>query len=302
MPRVVTDQKNLWGAQGGYEAQRKDLWIVDFRDALSQVSEQMDARLKPVPPYFVRTVSLPELRVKSDVFRRDSRPYHMPSWDDAMDAVRMTFVVDARSDKESSRIYRFLDAWRQLCRAGRGGMGGEPSIPLNRDYRIDYSFNLTLLLLKGGSLRTVDLDVARDSSIVVGTALQSVLSSGLFNTVNLFNGQQLSRIPGETDTAFSTRQRQQQQLQAAKANLQKQADRLATTGSTALKNIIIANDLQYSGLYVLEKAWLGGFKMGDLDYNDTGTFQTLEATFYVENVLDYALVNSLVESNIAPAP
>jgi len=302
MPRVVTNQKNMWGAQAGLEAQRKDLWMVDFRDAVAFVSAQMDSRLSPVPPYFVRSVSLPELRIKSDVFRRDSKPYHMPSWDEPMDPVKMTFVIDCRSDKESSHIYRFLDSWRQLIRAGRGGMGEEPSIALNRDYRIEYAFNLTLITLKGGNVRTVDLDVARNSSVLVGTALQSTLSSGLFNTVNLFNGQAVKRFPGESDEQFQARQRQQQQLMAAKANLQQQSDRLSTTGSTDLKKIIIANDLQYSGLYILENAWLGGFKMGDLDYSDAGTFLTLEATFYVENILDYALVNSLVESNLSPAP
>lgn len=301
MPRVVTDQKNLWGAQGGYEAQRKDLWIVDFRDAVSLVSAQMDSRLSAVPPYFVRSVSLPELRVKADVFRRDSRPYNMPGWDDALDPVKMTFVVDSRSDKESSHIYRFLDSWRQLIRAGRGAMGEEPTIALNRDYRIEYGFNLTLILLKGGNLKTVDLDVARNSSLLVGTAIQSTLSSGLFNTVNLFNGQTVKRFPGESDLAFAARQRQQQQLEAAKANLQRQSDRLSSTGTTDLKKLIIANDLQYSGLYILENAWLGGFKMGDLDYSDAGNFHTIEATFYAENILDYALVNGLVESDIHSA-
>ena len=96
-------------------------------------------------------------------------------------------------------------------------MGQEPAITLNSDYGINHAFDITLLLLKGGNLRTVDLDVAENASRVVGTALQSVLSSGLFNTVNLFNGQQVTKTPGEADAAFAQRQRQQQQLQGLSA-------------------------------------------------------------------------------------
>lgn len=161
MARIIYTQGNPWGRQFpsgalGLEAQRNDLWLVGFEQASRGVQQVLtgkpadDVQVVPVDGYYVQSVVLPELKLKPDVFRRDSRPYNMPSWDEPPDACRMTFIVDARSLDESSHIYQFLDRWRQVVRAGRGGLGNETNIVLDKNYRINYRYNVTVRLLKGG--------------------------------------------------------------------------------------------------------------------------------------------------------
>ena len=60
----------------------------------------------------------------------------------------------------------------------------------------------------------------------------------------------------------------------------------------SVPNVVIANigwqpgnDLELSGEYLLEKAWLSSFKMGDLSYEGSKTVM-LEATIFAENFAD----------------
>ena len=172
-----------------------------------------------VPSYFAQSVSLPELAVKAEPVRRDSRAYNMPSWDEPLGTTRITFLVDAQT-RFSSRIYRLLDSWRMLARAGRGSVGTESSVILNPNYRINYAFTIMLSLLCGG------LSAAASAATLDEAAADFL--GGSFH---------------------------------------------------------IDNDLQYSGQYLLENAWLGSFKMGDLSYEGAKS-ATIEATFYADNVLD----------------
>lgn len=151
--RTVVPQLNPWGAQagdgGGLDPQRTDLWSIDFSQVVAGLSRQTGVTAPPIPPFFACGLSFPEPKVKPDIFRRDSRPYQMPAFDDPPDPVRISFIVESPALGGSSTIYRLLSLWRTVVRAGRGAMSNEISIPLNSDYRIDYAFNINVFLLKG---------------------------------------------------------------------------------------------------------------------------------------------------------
>src|SRR3546814_9436789 len=137
MARDVTYQKNPWGTQGGEEPQRADLWMIDLGSAVRNLSSVLGISIPVLRPYYAQSVTMPELVVRPDTFRRDSRPYHMPSTDDPPGPVRVVFLLDAR-DAKSSEIYKVLDAWRSVVRAGRGGTGAAASVLLNSHSRIAY--------------------------------------------------------------------------------------------------------------------------------------------------------------------
>ncbi len=165
MARVIDTQTNTWGKQQGVDPQRADLYVVDFTQALSGIASVVDdnnvignnVSLPYVPPklasYFVMAVNLPELRIRPEMVRRDSKPYMMPSWDEPCDAVRMTFILDCFTqgkvfDPYRSDLYQMLESWRAVVRAGRGGMSSEFAIALDNNYRIDYAYDIGVNLLR----------------------------------------------------------------------------------------------------------------------------------------------------------
>jgi hypothetical protein len=168
MARVIDHQLNLWGRATGIEPQRSDLWVVDFREALGglrrvllqQPSVSSEISMPYVPPvlasYFVQSVSLPEMKVRADPVRRDSRAYQTPSWDEPLEVVTMSFALDsyrvggANASPYKSDIYQMLEVWRAVVRAGRGSVSNEYALRLDGNYRFDYAFNVSLTLMRGG--------------------------------------------------------------------------------------------------------------------------------------------------------
>lgn len=279
MARVIQFQRNPWGAQagvGGEEPQRADLWIVDLSSPLRGIATQMGVNLPAIPSYFAQSISLPELRVKADQFRRDSRPYNMPSFDDPPDPVKINFILDAAESGVSSRIYQVLDAWRALVRAGRGAMSKEPTVLLNNQYRIDFQFNISVMLLKGGA--------ARINSVLQQPDLVQRAVNNATSRSNIFSLQSNTTSVLQKQPPTSTSQQSQQEAQA-----NRQASAAASSTALLLSNAIqlssVDNDLQYSGAYTLQNAWLGSFRISDLNYGSTA-LSMVEATFYVEDVYD----------------
>lgn len=276
----VVEQVNPWGREKGEEPQRSDLWVVDFRSALSGIQEIIGAELPPVRSYHVQSVSLPALAVKADAVRRDSRSYQMPSFDEPLDAVRMVFVLDVQNDVDKgSHVYQFLDKWRRVVRAGRGALGTEPEITLDANYRINYAFNVYVILLAGGTL-TGTTGSAAPSQVQAAanspTASQSFYSR-LFSTRR--NSGSLTSYQQAQDHYEAARQEREAWLIAQNQNL-------AQPGNDGF---LAENNLAYSGFYVLEKCWLSSFKFVDLSYGENKLL-TIEAQFYVENILDKASV------------
>lgn len=188
MARIIDTQINPWGRQQGPEIQRGDLWIVDFNQALVNLADSADSGdllssglNTPFLPdklanYFAKSVALPDLKTKSEPIRRDSRSYPMPSWDEPLDAVRMVFWLDCAGpggtsiDPYRSDIYQMLDVWRAVVRAGRGSMSSEFAITLDGNYRIDYAFDIQVMMMRASSNPTV-------SGITSTTANRTVPSS-----------------------------------------------------------------------------------------------------------------------------
>jgi len=277
MARIIAEQKNRWGAArsqgGGLDPQRNDLWVVDFTEVVRKLNDGLfndfGEQVNPVPAYFAQAVVLPELRVKPESIRRNSRPYNMPSWDDALDACKITFLMDSRTDARASHIYNMLDTWRLYVRAGRGGMGTERAVTLDRYYRIDYRFPLYLTLLRGS---TVPLNGVTASSPSPAPPRVSTL----FTT-----GQ-----PAGNPTA---QQAAEPSLFLRRVNSRLARDRASipsySTGQIGTTPFLMNNDLGISGRYVLEKCWLGGFRLDTLTYAQPG-LASIEVTIYAENVLD----------------
>ena len=252
----VKDIINQWGRQGGPNPQRSDLWQVDLSDVIGGLNDNpnIGTWLDELPRYYHATVSLPELKIKPETVRRDSRSYNMPSWDEPLDAIRMTFVVDdgGKATKNGgegteSAIYKLLDVWRSVVRAGRGAVGSEANFQLDANYRIDYAFPVYVYLLKGQPMPVL----SSQSSVQTVQTGQNTFNS-------TFEG-------GSSTTQTKT------QTQTIQAN-----------GFSAL--FTQQTGLDVAGIFRLENAWLASFKLMDLSYERSGTL-TLEATLFADNLL-----------------
>ncbi len=151
--RTFLGQNNPWGKIR--DPQRTDLWYADLDAALTGIAKQVTSadvyeQLGQLKPFEVASISIPELRVKAEPVRRDSRVYNMPSWDDPLDAVKIVFILG-----DQSSLVRILDAWRAIVRAGRGGVSAESNFILNDDYRIDYAFDIQVFLVRGGTISEI---------------------------------------------------------------------------------------------------------------------------------------------------
>lgn len=167
--------KNPWGVRdSGYDQQRTDLWLVD----LDVPAKDMGIAIDSTRLYAVN-VKLPELDTIMDVFRRDSRPYYLPGQDKPMEAASITFLYPLpRVGQNYPIIYQLLYKWRELVRAGRGSMSGEPEtfISAAGNYSIKSSWDIPVRLLRGerstdsGTTGSVSLTDQGLSSLVTSSA------------------------------------------------------------------------------------------------------------------------------------
>jgi len=174
--------KNLWGQT--LDPQRVDLWQLNMKAAIQGLLE-LDAQ-SPYSPvsllysvgsivapqttqavkesyiraltenafFYAKAIQFPQLSVSSQPVLRDSRPYHLPDYDNPLDAITITFYHDIgrtiRNDVRQSEVYRLLDQWRRVVRAGRGSMSTESIYTLRSDFRLpQFRFDLTARFLTG---------------------------------------------------------------------------------------------------------------------------------------------------------
>src|ERR1051326_3594086 len=195
----LVEQRNTWGSPNGLNSQRADLWQVDFATAINGIQTAlasnpgMDSAVPAkLPSIYLQSISLPELKVGGQVVHRESRPYYVPDYDEPIEPIRMKFNMDAPHRTSVSEVIKFLTAWRMLVRAGRGSFGQEWSIRLNQDYRIDYAFNVSLRLLRGGTLSTSrnnNLQIASECTIE-----SAWLSSFQLSELNYSTGNQHATV------------------------------------------------------------------------------------------------------------
>lgn len=267
---TTINQTNLWGKQadeaGGLEPQRSDLFLVDFKNAVKSVGAAANLpQLASIKPHYVRSIVFPEIRVKSDVVRRDSIPYNMPSWDDPLDAIKITFLLDTHDGDNKSDVVQFLNAWMALTRAGRGarfqGFNAQTGfLLLNVDYRVDFMFNINLYLLRGAAN-----------------------TSG--GTVN--NGQDTAAV-----AEFNARANAAYRNQRKRSGLVQQGIPMPDALDNSFESVLYAQDSAEDTLtqdmvihtaYILHDAWLAAYKLTDLSHADSGLV-SVEATFYADSI------------------
>lgn len=266
MARDITtiNQINLWGKQAdagtGLNPQRTDLWMVDFKTAAEGVATATNISIDPILPQYVRAITLPELRTKADPIRRDSIPFQMPSWDDPLDAIKITFMMDTHQQDDVCNVVQFLDAWLALTRAGRGsrvlGYNMDKAwVTLNSEFSIDFRFDVWLSLLRG------------------------VQPSNISNLTNQ-QSDQFRAAMANANTNFSNLKAQQGQIQQGPTSVQ--------SGPVSQFTLSAALQSRGSGdmsraIYRLYSTWLGAYKISDLSYTQSDVV-TVEATFYSEDV------------------
>lgn len=249
----IRDIKNMWGVTGGENPQRADLWQLDMQDVVDGINDTPGlgtSILPSIPRYYTVSLDLPELKVRGEMVRRDSRPYTMPGHDEALDPVRIVFYIDdgftgaasRPEDIPKSKIYSLLDTWRALVRAGRGALGSEQSITLNADYTIIFRFPITIYLLRGYDLQNsagasqLALSQARDAMALFGPQFNATSSA----------------------------------LGAASSSL----------GTLSA----ISGGLEIASAYRLENCWLSSFKIGQLSYEGSKS-AVLDVVLHAENIL-----------------
>lgn len=271
MARDVTtiNQTNLWGKQSdtglGLEPQRNDLWLVDFTSARLNVAKATGlSTLTPILPQYVRSIAPPELRTKADAVRRDSIPFQMPSWDDPLDPIKIVFLMDSHEQDDICNVVNFLDAWLALTRAGHGsrweGYNATPGwMTLNANYSVDCFFDVQLFLLRGAALNTGGFSPSSN------TALQQTMTAA--NAA--FRSQQIAN--GLTQTG-----------QAVPPSVSAGAQTPTNTAATS-QGAPFEQDMVIWSIYTLHNAWLGAYKVSDLNYAESGLV-TVDATFYADEV------------------
>ena len=101
MARINNWQRNPWGIT--LEAQRSDLWYVNFDSVVREFTAAGLFTADEVygnfnggnTQFYATSVSLPEQKINAEVVRRDSRPYHMPSWDEPVGQIKIDFVHES---------------------------------------------------------------------------------------------------------------------------------------------------------------------------------------------------------------
>lgn len=269
---VSTDViRNPWGRandDGGLNLHRNDLWYVDFSTAakaLHEIAEDVIA----LPAFYVTSLSMAGYTVRADTFRRDSIPFQMPSWDEPVEPLTVTFLMES---KNPNVVLNFLSTWLAATRAGRGerySEGFDPNatglntrrtfaqIELNENYTIDFVYTFTVWLLQG--------------SIAPAQAVVQV-------EADTFNDY----------LAYARAQRQAQSYLQQTHLTTTQADYIQATQVASLTRRKIETKITWCQCERIipfkVKAWLASYKVSDLAYRTGTDIVTVEAKFYPEYI------------------
>jgi len=285
MSRLISlaDHKNLWGTttEAGFEPQRSDLWLVDLTELVAGLNKQQlfeTLGLASVPvmyPQFVQSVTFPELKMKPEVFRRDSVPFNMPSWDEPLDAVKIVFLLDTNTNPNQSRVISVLQAWQAIVRAGRGDRSAlyadnRSAIPLNANFRYDYAYSIRIAQLRGGE------------------AMQSGLTDQQVQQMNQAMLNQYAYSSAQEDALQAI-------VEGAPTNDVETAvtyAQIAHPGATVVSTRMSSEPsrpldrqpwLHVADCWLLKDCWLAGWKISDHSYAES-KLVTVEATIYAEDL------------------
>jgi hypothetical protein len=252
----------LWGAQANkaLNAQRADLWTMDLSNVVRSLNTQISTggvsnltNLQLLQPYFVQSVSLPELKVNAEPYRRDSRPYMMPVFDEPLGAITARFYLETPTSPQGSVVYHLMDTWRAFVRGGRGAYTREGNIPkLDANFQIQYAFNASLTLYRGCTVPEI-------IDYFTGVGQEYYGDKTAF----------IQEVDGIKDPDLKIKR-----LNALR------------TSAGLFDDLGVKNDLEMCGLYSLEKMWLSSFKLTEFNYTQGNQLTLVEATFYADNIVD----------------
>jgi len=219
----------------------------------SDVNTDLQAIGGELESYYISSVKMPTLKVKGEEFKRDSRPYMMPGFDEALSEISVTFVMDTPVNATVSKVYRFLETWRAFVRAGRGAMGDEKSVwQLGAKYRAEFRYPVTISLLRGN----VKPEISNLSDL--NSAYSKNLDSLQEQLVGLTEAEKNAKI----------------------------TQILGNGGVPNADQYPVNNALVDAAVFKVENMWLSSFKMSDLDYTKGNEIVKIEATFFADNIRD----------------
>jgi hypothetical protein len=149
---------NPWGTSI-LEAQRKDLWVVDFSQVASGIGLPFQSAYDLSPQ--ARQIILPSESIESDTFNIFNRQVKFPTFLSAIPSVRCTFLVSYSSEGSPSLI-NFLKTWKEKVMVGQNNLvTSNENIPLlspiwtsNR-----FKFNVIVQFIQGAVPGSGDLDL-----------------------------------------------------------------------------------------------------------------------------------------------
>lgn len=171
--------RNVWGAENStLDPQRKDLWIVDF----SQVLKGLDVSFDNFH-FFAKSITLPDMAVQTDTFKRGSVNFLAPGWDTARGLIKCVFRYDSPSVVTYSQIFDVFDRWEARVRAGRDGYSSTTDLYIDdfSDFRVPFRWNVDLHFLRG---------LGPDDMAKLVDQLESPLTGGL-NTLDIASSYRL---------------------------------------------------------------------------------------------------------------
>ena len=135
---------------------RTDLWYVDLATAVKSV-KAVFPQTGNVTPVYCKSVTLPETRVKPEVFKRDGIAFNMPGWDDPLDPITLVLWMESVTPNP---VLRFFSDWLSIVRAGRGerytdgysASANELTLDDNYGFDLTYSLAFKIWLLQGASV------------------------------------------------------------------------------------------------------------------------------------------------------
>ena len=269
---VSTDvQRNPWGRSNedkGLNPHRTDLWYVDFSAVSASLSTDENP-LSTLPAYYVRSVNMPGAVVRADTFRRASIPFQMPSWDEPLEPLNMTFLMESVTPNP---VLNLLSAWQARARAGRGNVGSlgwmwtdETALQLNANYRIDFSFMFKIWLLQGS---------------IAPVALAAQVESDSFQEALAY--QQAQRAQQDIWRTSSGLRNSKGPLVQSNVQDSVEARKIAQLSRRKMETIIGWSQCERILAFDI-KAWLSTYKVGDLNYN-AAELLLAEARFYPEYI------------------
>lgn len=275
---VSTDdvQRNPWGRaneDGGLNPHRTDLWYVDFSAVTAKLRTDHDAEtqelvpaISQLPAYYVRSINLPGAVVRAETFRRASIPFQMPSWDEPLEPLNMTFLMESVAPNP---VLELLSAWQARARAGRGGLGSlgwdKGDWRLNDRYGIDFSFVFQVWLLQGS---------------IAPVALAAQVESDAFTEALAY--QQAQRAQQDIWRTASGLRNSKGPLAQSNVQDSVEARKIAQLSRRKMETIIGWSQCERILAFDI-KAWLSSYKVGDLNYN-AAELLLAEARFYPEYI------------------